>query len=660
MTSPVFRLASVLAVAAVLALLGLRVSAQNGDAPALVITAYDGRLPADYVVPRTPWGDPDLQGVWSSDDTGGIPLERPEALGTRLYQTDEEYAERVQRVKEGAERALNTVGAFRTDFATRAFRQTSLIVDPPDGRMPAFTAQAETRRATRDRGTFGEGPFNWTDDFTLFERCITRGIVGSILRVPYGNGNTIVQGPGLVAISYEMMHDTRILHTDGRPPVGDDVRLYLGDSRARWEGDELVVVTTNLTDRTSIGSDGSGLRHSDQMLITERFKRVAHDVLQYQVTVEDPITYERPFTLSFPLTPLSGGRVLPYDCHEGNMGVLQTLGGERAEDIALAEDLARGIVRERRPVQGNVEGPVAALPEVVARVNGEPIESWELENAVRAAELNTGSPVPIDRRDEVRRELLTQLVELRLLGQEARNRKIAPTDAEVAAELNQIRRGFPSDEAFARALAEDGTSLDRVEQDVARRLAVGKLLARQVRPTNSIQETDLRTFYENNLDRFKVSESVRARHILIAVAPPATDGEWDQARAKADELLNKVRAGSDFADLARAESQDAGTAPLGGDLGFFARGQMVPALETIVFDLEPGEVGPVVETQFGLHIIQQVEQRPSRIAPFDEVRQQIEQLLQAGQAEARTADALVQSLRATARIEIFLEASPQN
>jgi len=327
------------------------VAGQGVSAPPLVITASNGAAPPPYVTPRTPWGDPDLQGVWSSDDTSGIPRERPEDLGTRLYQTDEEFAARQKQVVAGVERGETAVGSFRNDFATRAFRQTSLIVDPPDGRMPAVRPEAEKRRASRDRGTFGDGPFNTTEDFTLYDRCITRGIVGSVLRVIYGNGNRIVQGPGMVAFSYEMIHDTRVLYTDGRPHISPSIRQYLGDSRARWEGDELVVETTNLTDKTSIGGNGNGLRHSARMTITERFRRVADDVLQYQFTIDDPVTYERPFTMSMPLTPLSGGVLLPYECHEGNQAVHNALSAERAEDRAIEEDLKRGIVRARRGVQ---------------------------------------------------------------------------------------------------------------------------------------------------------------------------------------------------------------------------------------------------------------------------------------------------------------------
>ena len=350
--------ASVGLAAAIAAIASLPIAGQGaGSPPPLVITAYNGGPPTGYTVPRTPWGDPDIQGVWSSDDTEGIPRERPANLGTQLYQDDQTYAARTKQVAANVVNRENTAtSTFRNDFARRAFRQTSIIVDPPDGRMPAVTPAAEKRRASRDRGTFGEGPFDTVEDFTLYDRCITRGVVGSVLRVIYGNGNRIVQGPGTVAITYEMIHDTRVMHTDGRPHVGQGIRQYLGDARARWDGDELVVETTNFTDKTSIGGNGNGLRHSDRMRIVERFRRVADDVLQYQFTVDDPVTYVRPFTMSFPLTPLDGGVILPYECHEGNQAVRNALSAERTEDKAIADDLARGIIRVRRPVQGDGRG----------------------------------------------------------------------------------------------------------------------------------------------------------------------------------------------------------------------------------------------------------------------------------------------------------------
>jgi hypothetical protein len=327
--------------------------------PPLVVTALAGK-PVEYKAPRTPWGDPDLQGAWSSDDMENIPTSRP-AQYKDLYLDDAQFAARQAQVDRGAkQRDTGADSTFRFDYARRAFRQTSLIVDPPDGRLPAIKPAAQGRGMPR--GTYGPGPLNSWEDFSLYERCITRGIAGSILRVIYGNGNRIVQAPGVVAFSYEMLPDTRLFYTDGRPHVGPSIIQYLGDSRARWEGEELVVETTNLTDKTAIGVNGNGVRHSTQMVITERFRRIAENMIQYQATFDDPVTYERPFTVSFPLTPLDGGGLLPYDCHPGNTAISMSLSAERAEDRRVAEDAAKGIVRPRRSVQDDGAGVGAALP----------------------------------------------------------------------------------------------------------------------------------------------------------------------------------------------------------------------------------------------------------------------------------------------------------
>ena len=146
----------------------------------------------------------------------------------------------------------------------------------------------------------------------------------------------------MVVFSYEMLPDTRIFYTDGRKHIDSSITQYLGDARARWEGEELVVETTNLTDKTAIGVNGNGVRHSKQMVITERFRRVADDIIQYQATYDDPVTYEKPFTVSFPLTPLDGGVLLPYDCHPGNTAISMSLSAERAEDRAVAADAGEG------------------------------------------------------------------------------------------------------------------------------------------------------------------------------------------------------------------------------------------------------------------------------------------------------------------------------
>lgn len=327
--------------------------------PPLVVTGLGGKA-VEYKAPRTPWGDPDLQGVWSSDDLENVPMSRPTQFKD-LYLDDAQFAQRQAQVDRGAkQRDTSAESSFRFDYARRAMRQTSLIVDPPDGRLPAIKPAVQGR--IMPRGTYGPGPLNSWEDFSLYERCITRGIAGSILRVIYGNGNRIVQAPGVVALSYEMLPDTRLFYTDGRAHIGASIGQYLGDSRARWEGEELVVETTNLTDKTAIGVNGNGVRHSKEMVITERFRRIADNMVQYQATYDDPVTYDKPFTVSFPLTPLDGGMLLPYDCHPGNTAISMSLGGERLEERRVAEDFAKGIIRPKRTVQDDGAGVGAALP----------------------------------------------------------------------------------------------------------------------------------------------------------------------------------------------------------------------------------------------------------------------------------------------------------
>ena len=355
------RLAAVLSLSAMVWVPAL--AAAQVRTPHVAITALNGATSVSYEPPRTPWGDPDLQGTWTSDDMRGVPTVRPQQFGNRLYLNDQEFAERSTRDAQARTRADNDVGSFRNDVGTRTWRQTSLIVEPADGRYPAFTPFAETRRASRDRGTFGDGPFDTFEDFTLYDRCITRGIVGSIMPVVYGNGNRIVQAPGMVVLSYEMVHDTRVIYTDGRPHLSSNIRPYLGDSRARWDGNTLVIETTNFTDRTSIGGgNGNGLRHSADLKITERISRTDTDELRYEVHVDDPKTYTKPFTISLPLSSPPGYELLPYECHEGNYMLPHSLSAEREEDAAIAADLKKGIVRKRKNIQQNLDAGARPIP----------------------------------------------------------------------------------------------------------------------------------------------------------------------------------------------------------------------------------------------------------------------------------------------------------
>jgi hypothetical protein len=313
-----------------------------------------------YSVPRTPWGDPDLQGKWPSTDLVGVPMQRDPKLGTRTELTEDEFKARQEQF---ARQAAQDEAEFDLEQATATpggdvggpvsppphwlergtpQYQASLIVDPSDGRMPPFTAEALQRQAAqREAQAARRIVLNGREadtylDRSLYDRCVTRGIAGSILPVIYNNGNEIVQGPGWVAIRNEMIHETRIVPLDGRPHPDASIRMWMGDSRGRWEGDTLVVETTNFDPRTSgIAVNGGGARISDALKVTERFTRVSADLLSYEMKVEDPKTWTRPWTMRYPLRRDDGYGFYEYACHEGNYSMFNILSGARAlENIA--------------------------------------------------------------------------------------------------------------------------------------------------------------------------------------------------------------------------------------------------------------------------------------------------------------------------------------
>jgi hypothetical protein len=320
------------------ALAGVVYDAAPGAAQSAAQTASRVTPAVSWNHPRTPWGDPDIQGTWTTDDTIGVPVERPQALGNKLFLTDEDLAERA-RQQEAARRAAAGGGGGGVgppdhwgESASRPVRQTSFVVDPPNGRIPDVTPEAQKRAAGRDRGSFGTGPFNRPEDLTNFDRCISRGVVGSLLPRPYGNGLDIVQAPGVVAIRYEMIHEPRIIRLGGAAHVGENIRQYMGDARGHWEGDTLVVVTRNFTDRMSIGFNGNGLRHSEAMTLVERFTRVDAGTIQRDVTIDDPKTYTRPFKIATPIRLQNDYQVYEYACHEGNYGMRNILSAARADE----------------------------------------------------------------------------------------------------------------------------------------------------------------------------------------------------------------------------------------------------------------------------------------------------------------------------------------
>jgi len=295
-----------------------------------------------WTLTRTPDGQPDLQGIWTNATI--TPLERPAAMAGKAFLTEAEAAAIERRTADNRAAsdkfgplASGSYNRFWYDDGTKVLstRQTSLVVDPPDGRVPVRPS-AEARRndyAARNGDSY--------EFMSPWDRCITRGIPGSMFPAGYNNAYQIVQTPGYVTIVYEMIHDARIIPLDNRQPLPPRVQSWMGDSRGRWEGDTLVVETTNYHNKgwiTTSAASGriKGIPHTDQLRVVERFRRVARDVIGYSATIDDPDIYTRPWTVSFPLTADPDYRIYEYACHEGNYAIENILRGARALDQAAA------------------------------------------------------------------------------------------------------------------------------------------------------------------------------------------------------------------------------------------------------------------------------------------------------------------------------------
>lgn len=300
-----------------------------------------------WTQPKTPWGDPDIQGTWTGDDCIGTPMNRPANFGDRLYYTEQELAQRqaalaraqandlVETVNPNAATTTGPPAHWR-ESARRPCRQTSLVIDPPNGRTPEMLPEAKLRPVPEGAGNNTPKADSW-EDFSHYIRCITRGVPGSIFPVIYGNGQQIVQGKGYVTILQEMVHEARVIPLDGRPHVSANIRSYMGDPRGHWEGNTLVVETTNfLGNRTGLTGNGGGTPTSDAMKLTERFTRISPDEMRYEITIDDPKTYVRPFQVGFPLTQEPGYQNFEYACHEGNYAMADSLSGARAREKAAA------------------------------------------------------------------------------------------------------------------------------------------------------------------------------------------------------------------------------------------------------------------------------------------------------------------------------------
>jgi hypothetical protein len=289
-----------------------------------------------FVPPRTPWGDPDIAGAYNNSDESGIPFERPDEFAGRRLQ-DFMQAELAQLTKQRQQQTIERApglsefpGAtspmhwFENYFAANS--RAWLVSEPPDGKVPPVTDEGRKRAADRAAARKGRGPADSWEDRSLYDRCITRGVPGSMMPAIYGNSYQIQQGPGVVTISYEMVHDTRVIPLDNRPHISSKIRQYLGDARGRWEGNTLVVETTNFNDRVPYRGSSENLK------IVERFTPIGPDTLEWAITFDDPQTWARPWTFAMNLTHDESQPPFEYACHEGNYGLRNILSAARAED----------------------------------------------------------------------------------------------------------------------------------------------------------------------------------------------------------------------------------------------------------------------------------------------------------------------------------------
>jgi hypothetical protein len=294
-----------------------------------------------WTPPRTPWGDPDLQGNFTNKYEYGTPFERPQNFdGRRLEEVTAQELENLlkARQQDALERAkffggdpegrIGNSAEFRDIYEVTKGSRPWFVVDPPDGKIPPMTGEAQRRIAARpSSGSFSGGPFNGPEDFSLWDRCITRGLPGSMLPGGYGNSYQIVQGPGWVAIRYEMVHDTRVIPLNNAAHLGKTIRLDMGDARGRWDGNTLVVETTNFRERSAYRNASA-----ESLRLVERFTRTAPEQIEWSVTIEDASTWTRPWTFAIPLTMNDSERIMQYECHEGNLAVRNILSAARATE----------------------------------------------------------------------------------------------------------------------------------------------------------------------------------------------------------------------------------------------------------------------------------------------------------------------------------------
>jgi hypothetical protein len=299
-------------------------------APLAQRQAAPGSATRPWTETRTPWGDPDLQGVWTSDNNFSVPLERPASVADKAFldgkDLEDALAVRARTIAGIADGGPVGAGPphWYENLAARS-RRSSLVIDPPNGRLPPLTPDARARAAAAEAARAEHGPADSWEDRSLWDRCITVGLPSVMFPTGYNNNVAILQGPGYVTITHEMMHDTRIIPTDSRPHIGSTIRHYMGDSRGRWDGNTLVIDVTNFHPQTNYRGSG------DTLHLIERYTRTGRNELRYEVTIDDPRTWERPWTAVLDLAPQDGA-IYEYACHEGNRGLENVLHAARVEE----------------------------------------------------------------------------------------------------------------------------------------------------------------------------------------------------------------------------------------------------------------------------------------------------------------------------------------
>jgi peptidyl-prolyl cis-trans isomerase C len=292
----------------------------------------------------------------------------------------------------------------------------------------------------------------------------------------------------------------------------------------------------------------------------------------------------------------------------------------------------------------------AQLPDVLARVNGQPVTKIDFDRLIKNMEAGRGA-IPAERRDEVLRGALDQLITYSVLKQEAVSRKFAVSDADVDAQVATMQKQFPTQAEFDKALSARNTTVEQLKADARIDMAINKMMEAEVANAVAATDTDAKDFYDKNPDKFTQPESVRASHILL-LTKDADEAGKKAARTKIDALLKRAKAGEDFAALAKENSQD-GSASQGGDLGFFPRGRMVPEFDQAVFALQPGEISEVVGTQFGYHIIKLTEKKEGSTVPFDQVKPQVVEYL-SNQKKQQRVDSFIDDAKKRAKIEVLV------